>query len=192
MKCLARSSPRKRRSSALHFVFQICPSLISPNKKRLVETSRLLFVISVHFRYRLSVLVPARFVTFFLSFGKKNQGSAPSSRRRQLSTGQLHLMVQICPSLIAPNKKRPVETGRFLFVVNTQFRYHFSGTKIGHLASLFSNISFASFDTAINNINNNPNNRKNSASENFVRKAELLHNCAILLICIALRISHTL
>ena len=46
----ARSSPREQRSSALHLVFQICPTLISPKQKRPVETGRFCFVISVHFR----------------------------------------------------------------------------------------------------------------------------------------------
>ena len=65
--------------------------------------------------------VPARFVCIFLLIAKKNIGSPPSSRRRQLSTGQLHLSFQICPSLISPKIKRPVETGRFVLEVPARF-----------------------------------------------------------------------
>jgi len=192
---VAGALPGERSSTGLlHLMVQICPSLFSPNKKRPVETGRFLFVISVHFRYQSSVLVPARFGTklfpteiiFMVSPGPYPASNSPpdycisffksvrspfqnkkdihtdvlfvllllpifdiDGRRgtgqiclhfsffqkeklwgcrhraggRQLSTGQLHLMVQICLSLISPNKKRPVETGRFLFVSLAHFRY---------------------------------------------------------------------
>ena len=42
-------------------------------------------------------------------------------------------MVQIWPSLISPNKKRLVETSRFLFVISVHFRYHFSVPENDHL-----------------------------------------------------------
>jgi len=51
----------------------------------------------------------------FLSFEKKIQGVAGALPGEQQSTGLLHLILQIWPSLIFPNKKRLVETSRFLF-----------------------------------------------------------------------------
>ena len=40
---------------------------------------------------------------------------------KQMSTGHLHLDLQIWPTLISPKQKRPVETGRFVLEVPARF-----------------------------------------------------------------------
>ena len=76
-------------------------------------------VIGSHFRYHLVGQVPARFVCNFLPNGKKIYCSPPSSRRRQLSTGQSHLYLQICRSCFSKKKSTPDGVLFFLLLVYT-------------------------------------------------------------------------
>jgi len=55
----------------------------------------------------------------------QNKGSAPSSRRRQQSTGLLHLDLFDSPTLILPNKKATL-AGGFLFGGAEGSRFAFS------------------------------------------------------------------
>ena len=113
--------------------------------KFLVEICQLILLlvytldITHRYRYRPDL------VAFSFTLVKENYCVARSSPRERRSSAP-HLYLQICPSLFSPNKKRLVETSRFLFVISVHFRYHFSDTKIGRHASKIPNISFASFD----------------------------------------------
>ena len=62
--------PSFTKYTLLHLIFQICRSCFSKTKRTSFRMS-FCFVISVHFRYPSSRQVPARFVTYFLSLGKK-------------------------------------------------------------------------------------------------------------------------
>ena len=55
-RCSPPSSRRRQRSSALDLYLQICPFMISPNKKRLVETSRFLWRYRPDLNWRMRVL----------------------------------------------------------------------------------------------------------------------------------------
>ena len=81
-------------------------------QKRHTPKGVCLFVIRVQFRYFSVAQVPARFVCIFLPDWEKNYCSPPSSRRRQLSTGQLHLYLQILGRYLQ-KKKNP--NGFFFF-----------------------------------------------------------------------------
>jgi len=108
---VARSSPREQRSSALHLVFQICQHCFS-KQKTTCRNKSFLFAVSVHFRYRSSKQVPARFVALFFFTKIINIVSNPSSRIRVT----VHRTVSINGSnLTSTYQKRHTPNGVCLF-----------------------------------------------------------------------------
>ena len=108
------SDPSSRISATVHrtvaFDGSNPTSTISPKAKRTPNGVRFAFVISVHFRYRLSVLVPARFVAVLPKAERKV--SNPSSRIRATS----HWGVAFNGSNLSRNdKKRRTQTGSSFF-----------------------------------------------------------------------------
>ena len=71
------------------------PSQLHTMRKRIDYIPSLLRRLGLKIKHPKGLLnfleVPARFVCIFLLYEKKNYCSPPSSRRRQLSTGQLHV-----------------------------------------------------------------------------------------------------
>ena len=78
-------------------------------------SKQVVFIVSVRFRYRLSGQVPARFGCIFSPMGRKLWSCRHQAGGKQMSTGHLHLLVQICPSLISPKQKGHPYGCPFLF-----------------------------------------------------------------------------